>query len=77
MLRVIGGLLLTIVSYIIIRVIELNYTNIHVLVLIMSFRITLKAFKLIECWIQAYQKAKIFSIIRMITYITVCLLKIL
>lgn len=76
-LRVIGGFLLTIVSYIVIKIIEPNDTNIHILVLIMSFTMMLKAFEVIEYWIQAYQKSKISSIIRMITYILVSLLRIL
>jgi len=75
-LRIIGGSLLTGVAYIIINIIEPNDTNIHILVLIMSFTMILKAFEVIEYWIQAYQRAKISSIVRMATYILVCLLKI-
>lgn len=75
-LRVIGGIILTIVAYIIINIIEPNDNNIHILVLTMSFTITLKAFEVIEYWIQAYQIAKISSIIRMSTYVLVSLLKI-
>ncbi|QRN85476.1 flippase [Clostridia bacterium] len=75
-LRAIGGILLTIIAGIIIRIIEPNDTNLHILVLIMSFTMVLKSLEVIEYWIQAYQKAKISSIIRMSAYVLSAILKI-
>lgn len=68
-LRVIGGVFLTIVATVIIRIIEPNDQNLHVLVLIMSLAMVIKALEVIEYWIQAHQKAKLSSIIRMGAYI--------
>ena len=76
-LRVLGGIVLTIIAVIIIRLIEPKDQNLHVLVLIMSFTMVLKSMEVIEYWIQAYQKAKISSIIRMSTYLITAVLKIL
>lgn len=68
-LRVFGGIVLTILAGIIIRLIEPNDGNLHILVLIMSFTMVLKSLEVIEYWIQAYQRAKISSIIRMSAYV--------
>jgi O-antigen/teichoic acid export membrane protein len=76
-LRVFGGIVLTIIAVIIIRLIEPKDQNLHVLVLIMSFTMVLKSMEVIEYWVQAYQKAKISSIIRMSTYLITVVLKIL
>lgn len=76
-LRVIGGVLLTITAYSIINIINKNDKDINILVLIMSLSMTFKAFEVIEYWIQAYQKAKISSILRMGTYVLTSILKIL
>jgi O-antigen/teichoic acid export membrane protein len=76
-LRVFSGIILTIITVIIIRLIEPKDQNLHVLVLIMSFTMILKSMEVIEYWIQAFQKAKISSIIRMSTYLITAVLKIL
>ncbi len=76
-LRVFGGIILTILAAVIIRLIEPNDYNLHVLVLIMSFTMVLKSMKVIEYWVQAYQKAKVSSIIRMSVYIITAVLKII
>lgn len=77
LLRVAGGIILTAVSYLIINLIEPNNKDIHILVLVMSLTMIFKAFEVIEYWMQAYQKAKIPSILRMGTYIFVSILKML
>jgi O-antigen/teichoic acid export membrane protein len=76
-LRLIGGGILTLLASLIIRVIEPNDANIHFLVLIMSMTIVLKALEVIEYWIQAHQKAKISSIIRMCAYVFTSIFKII
>jgi len=68
-LRIFGGIALTFLAGIIIRLIEPNDGNLHMLVLIMSFTMVLKSLEVIEYWIQAYQRAKMSSIIRMSAYI--------
>ena len=68
-LRVFGGIVLTIIAVIIIRLIEPKDQNLHILVLIMSFTMVLKSMEVIEYWIEAYQRAKISSIIRMSAYV--------
>ena len=68
-LRVFGGTILTILSFIIIRILEPADTNLHILVLIMSLTMVFKALEVIEYWIQANQRAKISSIIRMAAYV--------
>ncbi|MGM0792400.1 MAG: flippase [Bacillota bacterium] len=75
-LRVISGGVLTILSSIIIRIIEPKDTNLYILVLIMSLTMVLKSFDVIEYWIHAHQKAKISSIIRMSSYVITSGLKI-
>jgi len=76
-LRVFGGIVLTIIAVIIIRFIEPKDQNLHILVLIMSFTMVLKSMEVIEYWIQAFQKAKISSIIRMSSYVITAVLKII
>lgn len=68
-LRVIGGVFLTSVAFVSIRIIEPSDQNLHILVLIMSLAMVIKALEVIEYWIQAYQKSKISSIIRMGAYV--------
>ncbi|MFC4354214.1 flippase [Chryseomicrobium palamuruense] len=68
-LRIASGGILTIFSIIIIKIIEPSDFNLHILVLIMSIAMVIKAFEVIEYWVQAHQKAKISSIIRMVVYI--------
>lgn len=74
-LRLIGGIILTIFAGIIIRIVDPGDQNIHTLVLILSFNMILRSFEVIEYWIQAHQKAKISSSIRMIVYIIVSVFK--
>jgi O-antigen/teichoic acid export membrane protein len=68
LLRVIGGTLLILLAAIVIRIIEPNDSLIHLLVFIMSLTMAFKSLEVIEYWIQAKQKAKISSIIRMAVY---------
>lgn len=75
-LRVFGGIILTVLATVIIMIIEPNDSNLHVLVLIMSLTMVFKALEVIEYWIQAYQRAKISSILRMVTYVIISGLKI-
>lgn len=74
-IRSIGGLLLTIVGFIIIRLLEPNDKVVQILVLIMSITMIIKALAAIEYWMEAHQKAKVSSIIRMALYIVTVLLK--
>ena len=75
-LRVFGGIILTILAAIIIRLIEPNDSNLHILVLIMSITMVFKSLEVIEYWIQAYQRAKVSSIIRMVAYVITSAFKI-
>ncbi|MFC4802574.1 flippase [Neobacillus sp. GCM10023253] len=75
-LRVIGGIVLTILSSVIIKFIEPDESLIHSLVMIMSLTMVFKSLEVIEYWIQAYQKSKISSLIRMVVYVFTALLKI-
>lgn len=75
-LRVFGGIILTILATFTIRIIEPNDTNLHNLVLIMSLTMVFKSLEVIEYWIQAYQRAKISSIIRMSVYVMIAGFKI-
>jgi O-antigen/teichoic acid export membrane protein len=68
-LRVIGGTVLTILAVSIIKIIEPNNYLINILVLIMSFTMVFKSLEVIEYWIQAYQNAKISSLIRICAYV--------
>lgn len=64
-LRTMGGVILTLLSSVIIRFLAPDEELIHLLVLIMSFTMIFKSLEVIEYWIQAYQKSKISSLIRM------------
>jgi O-antigen/teichoic acid export membrane protein len=75
-LRLGSGIFITIITSILIRVIEVDNQLIHILVFIMSFTITIKSFEVIEYWIQAYHRAKLSSAIRIIAYTFTSLLKI-
>ena len=75
-LRVIGGTILTILTYLSIRLIAPNDDDLHILVLLMSLTMVMKSFEVIEYWIQAYQKAKISSIIRISVYVITAGLKV-
>lgn len=76
-LRVIGGIVLTILSAAIIRVIEPGHSEISLLVLVMSFTMVVKSFEVIEYWIQAHQISKISSLIRMSVYVITSSLRLL
>lgn len=75
-LRLCGGVLLTGLAVTIINIIEPSDQNLHILVLIMSLTMIFKSFEVIEYWIQAYQKAKVSSLIRMCAYVVIASLKI-
>ncbi|MFE4072838.1 flippase [Peribacillus sp. YIM B13477] len=77
LLRVVGGIVLTIMAVIIINIIEPGNTNLQMLVLIMSFTMIVKSFEVIEYWIQASQKSKISSLIRMSVYVVMSVLKVI
>ena len=75
-LRVIGGIILTFIAVILIRLIEPNNSNTHILVFILSLTMVFKALEVIEYWIQAHQRAKISSVVRMTSYVIIAAFKI-
>ena len=75
-LRVIGGIFLTFLTSVIIRLVAPNEPLVHLLVMIMSFTMIFKSLEVIEYWIQAHQKSKISSLIRMGAYVFSALLKV-
>ncbi|MCY7731096.1 flippase [Aerococcus urinaeequi] len=75
-LRVIGGILLTFIAVILIRLIEPNDSNTHILVFILSLTMVFNALEVIEYWIQAHQRAKISSVVRMTAYVIIAAFKI-
>ncbi|MGE1130500.1 flippase [Bacillus wiedmannii] len=75
-LRVLGGIVVVFLASISVRVLAPNEPLIHLLVMIMSFTMIIKSLEVIEYWIQAYQKSKISSLIRMGAYVFSALLKI-
>lgn len=75
-MRLSGGALLTLMAVTTIKIIEPSDANLHILVAIMSFTMVLKSLEVIEYWIQANQKAKMSSLIRMGTYVVIAILKI-
>ncbi|MBU5216407.1 flippase [Bacillus albus] len=75
-LRVLGGIVVVVLASISVRVLAPNEPLIHLLVMIMSFTMIIKSLEVIEYWIQAYQKSKISSLIRMGAYVFSALLKI-
>ena len=75
-LRIIGGVVLTVLAVIIIRIMEPHEKHLHTLVLLMSLAMVFQSLEVIEYWIQAYQRAKISSIIRMGAYVIMAALKI-
>lgn len=76
-LRILGGILIIIISIFIIMLFEPDDHKLQILVLILSSTMAFKAFEVIEYWIHAYQRAKISSIIRMAVYMLTALLKIM
>lgn len=77
LLRVMGGIVLTVVSCIVMWVLEPSDNYLQLIVLIMSFSMVIRSFEVIEYWIQAHQKAKISSIIRIIVSLVTGSLKLL
>ena len=75
-LRVIGGVILTIIVVTLIRLIEPNESNTHILVAILSLTMVFKALEVIEYWIQAHQRAKISSVVRIMAYVIIAGFKI-
>ncbi|EJQ64903.1 flippase [Bacillus mycoides] len=75
-LRVLGGIVVVFLASISVRVLAPDEPLIHLLVMIMSFTMIIKSLEVIEYWIQAYQKSKISSLIRMGAYAFSALLKI-
>ena len=76
-LRVVGGILLTVFSIITISILDPENKLLLILVFILSISMIFKAPEVIEYWIQAYQRAKLSSIVRMVSYVLTSLLKIL
>ncbi len=70
-LRVIGGTILTFLATILIRMIEPNSSNLHIIVFILSLTMVFRALEVIEYWVQAHQRAKISSVIRMVAYVII------
>jgi O-antigen/teichoic acid export membrane protein len=75
-LRVLGGIILTFIAVMLIRLIEPNDSNMHILVIILSATMVFKALEVIEYWVQAHQRAKISSVVRMVTYVIIAGFKI-
>lgn len=76
-LRIIGGIFLTVLSGLIIRYLEPNDSLLHSLVFILSLTMIFRALEVIEYWIQAYQKSKVSSLIRMSVFLVSAVLKII
>lgn len=75
-LRVVGGIILTVFSLITISILDPGNKLLLILVFILSISMIFKAPEVIEYWIQAYQRAKISSIVRMVSYVITSVLKI-
>lgn len=75
-LRIMGGIILTLLTSVIIQFVAPNEPLVHLLVMIMSLTMTIKSLEVIEYWIQAYQRSKISSLIRMCAYVFSALLKV-
>lgn len=75
-LRLIGGIILSILVNIFIYILEPYDELLHELVFIISLSMLLKAFDVIEYWIFANQRAKISAIVRIVVFIIISLLKI-
>ena len=77
LMRLFGGIILIIMTYLLIIIIEPNDKSLHYLVVILSLSMVFKSFEVIEYWIEAHQKAKLSSIIRMISYVIFAILRII
>lgn len=75
-LRLCGGLILTIASITLIKFIEPNNSIMFIIVLILSITMIFRSLEVVEYWIQAHQRAKLLSLVRIISYIIVASLKI-
>lgn len=76
-IRIIGGISIAIITYLAIMIMEPNDFILHLLVLIASMTMIIKTLDVIDYWIQAHQKAKIASSIKMGFYIFSSALKLL
>lgn len=74
-MRFCGGIILACIAITAIKIIEPNDKDLCLMVAIISFSTIIKSLEVIEYWVQAYQKAKISSIIRMSNYIVIAVLK--
>ncbi|MCE3202838.1 flippase [Paenibacillus sonchi] len=77
LLRVLGGIILTVVSCIVMWMLEPSDKYLQLIVLIMSSSMVIRSFEVIEYWIQAHQIAKISSLIRIIVSLVTAGLKLL
>lgn len=74
-LRLFGGIILSILALAAIFLLEPYNTDYAIIVLILSFSMTFKSFEVIDYWLQTYHLAKISSIIRICTYTIISVLK--
>ena len=76
-LRIIGGIILSILAFFIIRIIEPGDQVVHLLVLLLSLMMVIKSLDVIDYWIQSKQKARLSAMIRMAVYMISSGLKVL
>ncbi|MHC0036437.1 flippase [Pseudoneobacillus sp. C159] len=76
-LRMISGIGLLFIAITLIKIVEPNDQMLHILVTLISLTMVFKSLEVIDYWIQAHQKAKLISTIRIIVYILTSVLKIL
>jgi len=75
-LRVISGIILTIIAVGLILLIEPDDSNTHIVVIILSLSMVFKALEVIEYWIQAHYRAKLSSVVRIVVYVIIAVFKI-
>ena len=75
-LRFIGSVLLMGLALLTITILEPNDTKYTIIVLILSLSMTFKSFEVIDYWLQTYHLAKVSSIIKIISYTLISVLKI-
>lgn len=68
-LRIIGGIILSVLAFFIIRLVEPGDKVIHLLVLLLSLMMVIKSLDIIDYWIQSKQKARLSAMIRIAVYI--------
>ncbi len=76
-LRLIGGVILTILAIVLIYIVNPNNSLSLILISILSVQMIFKSFEVIEYWIQAHHLAKKSSILRLLIYCIVASMKIL